>query len=313
MRIVVLAYHDVGCACLQVLLDAGQDICALFTHEDDPEEGAWFGSVARLARAHGIPVHTPENINEPESIDTIRDLAPDIIFSFYYRRLVGSEILDIPLRGAMNLHGSLLPHYRGRSPLNWVLLRGEPETGVTLHYMVRRADAGPIVAQSRLSIGEHETAPELHARITVESAALLERVLPAIREGNNPRIEQDLRSGSYFGGRRPEDGRIDWTRPAVEIHNLVRAVTRPWPGAFTACGDRKLFVWRASPDDAESASPAGRILPGPGLRVAAGRGVLRVLRAQFEGGPDHSGEALVSEGSIRRGEILGQGPAHRED
>lgn len=305
MKVVVLAYHDVGCACLRVLLDAGDEVQALFTHEDDPAEGRWFGSVARLAVSHGIPVHKPADINTPESIEIIRALDPDIIFSFYYRQLVRSEILDIPRLGAMNLHASLLPRYRGRSPVNWVLLRGERQTGVTLHYMVPRADAGPIVAQSRLAVGEHETAPQLHARVTVEAATLLERALADIRRGTNARVEQDPRSASYFGRRRPADGRIDWSRPALELHDLVRAVTQPWPGAFTFHQGRKLSIWSASPEDAATPSDPGRVLPGPALRVATGRGVLRVMRAQLEGGASRSGPTLLTEGVIRPGDLLG--------
>lgn len=142
MKAVVFAYHDMGCTGIRALLDAGYDIAAIFTHPDNPGENHFFGSVARLAAEQGIPVWAPEDVNHPLWIERIREMKPDVLFSFYYRNLLGDEILRLAPKGAFNLHGSLLPKYRGRAPLNWVLVNGESETGVTLHRMVNRADAG---------------------------------------------------------------------------------------------------------------------------------------------------------------------------
>ncbi|MCL7652094.1 bifunctional UDP-glucuronic acid oxidase/UDP-4-amino-4-deoxy-L-arabinose formyltransferase, partial [Klebsiella pneumoniae] len=153
MKAVVFAYHDMGCTGIQALLDAGYDIAAIFTHPDNPGENHFFGSVARLAAEQGIPVWAPEDVNHPLWIERIREMKPDVLFSFYYRNLLGDEILNLAPKGAFNLHGSLLPKYRGRAPLNWVLVNGESETGVTLHRMVNRADAGDIVAQQAVAIG----------------------------------------------------------------------------------------------------------------------------------------------------------------
>jgi len=137
MRAVVLAYHNIGCVGIEALLANGYEIAAVFTHRDDPNENLWFRSVAELAAQHEIPVFAPDDINHPLWVQRIREMAPDILFSFYYRDMVKPEILDIPTAGCLNLHGSLLPKYRGRCPINWVLVNGEEETGVTLHYMPR--------------------------------------------------------------------------------------------------------------------------------------------------------------------------------
>lgn len=295
MRVVVFGYHDVGCAGLEVLLECEHEIAAVYTHADDPQEARWFGSLADRAAARGIPVERPEDPSGPRWIEALRATRPDVLFSFYYRRLLDPALLAIPPRGAFNLHGSLLPRYRGRCPLNWVLIHGERETGVTLHHMVERADAGDIVGQRRVPIGPDETAPMLHRKLVAAARDLLRDALPAIEHGDCPRRPQDARAASYFGRRRPEDGHIDWNRPAREIHDLVRAVTRPWPGAFTILGGERLFVWSAAaePSTGMDAAPGVR-LAGPGLRVGTGAGALRILCCQLEGRPELGGAELAA-------------------
>jgi len=147
MKAIVFAYHDIGCVGLKALTDAGYDIAAVFTHTDDANENHFFSSVARTGAELGLPVYAPEDVNHPLWVDRIRDLKPDVIFSFYYRNLISDEILALAPQGGFNLHGSLLPRYRGRAPINWALLHGETSTGVTLHKMVARADAGDIAGQ----------------------------------------------------------------------------------------------------------------------------------------------------------------------
>lgn len=163
-----------GCQGVQALLDAGYEIAAIFTHTDNPGEKAFFGSVSRLAASAGIPVYAPDEVNHPLWIERISQLAPDVIFSFYYRHLLSDEILSLAPAGAFNLHGSLLPKYRGRAPLNWVLVNGETETGVTLHRMVKRADAGAIIAQQRVAISPDDVALTLHHKLCQAARHLLE-------------------------------------------------------------------------------------------------------------------------------------------
>lgn len=297
-RLIVFGYHDIGYACLQELLDRGANVVAVVTHRDDPGETIWFGSVAELATARGIPVHTPDDPNVPAFVDTIRSHRPDILFSFYYRRLLSPAILAIPPLGAINLHGSLLPKYRGRAPLNWVLVHGESVTGVTLHHMDARADHGDIIAQREVPIGIEDTALTLSRKLTAAARALLAETYPLIASGRAPRIPQDHSAATKFGRRTPADGRIDWSRSAWEIYNLIRAVTHPFPGAFTFLGATRVFLWSARPPKGHSMeAPPGTIQgigEGGALEVATGDGVLEVLRIQPDGGPETDGATFFT-------------------
>ncbi len=294
MRSVVFAYHDVGYVCLQELLRTGDEVIAVLTHEDDPREEVWFRSVRRLAEEHGVPVHTPDTVNTAAWIAQLAAWQPDFLFSFYYRKILCADILRIPRCGAFNLHGSLLPKYRGRCPVNWVLIHDERESGVTLHYMEEKPDRGDIIAQRRVPITDDDTALTLFHKLTGAAAALIRDTYPLLRAGRAPRIPQNHTAASYFGGRRPEDGRIDWAWPARAIFNLVRAVTHPYPGAFTSWQGRRLYVWEARPVEAAPVTPApaapGTIISvTPQVRVQTGSDLLQLLRVQLEGEEELSG------------------------
>lgn len=280
--IVLFAYQDVGYVCLEELLARGANVRALFTHADDPDENRWFRSVAALAQQHGIPVHTPASLNTPHWVEQLRALRPDLILSCYYRQMIGKDILALAPLGAFNMHGSLLPKYRGRAPVNWALLHGEHETGVTLHHMVARADAGDIVDQQAVAISATDTARDLYPRITAAARQVLARQLDNLLRGSAPRRPQDESQASYFGGRRPEDGRIDWQQSATRIFNLIRAVTHPYPGAFTTYNSRRLYIWWAMACDGVSGAPGEVVAVAP-LRIASGSGGLEVRTWQWEG------------------------------
>lgn len=311
MKIAVFAYHDIGFECLKVLIEAGEEVVAVVTHEDEPGEEIWFSSVAQLARKGQLPVYTPSNPNTADFVHLMRGLAPELTFSFYYRRLLSKELLEIPRLGGINLHGSLLPKYRGRAPINWVLVKGETETGVTLHYMVEKADGGDIIAQRRVPIDAEDTALDLFKKMTVAGRELLRDTLPLIKDGTAPRIPQDDGMATSFGRRRPEDGKIDWVQPAKSIHNLIRAVTHPFPGAFTFCEGKKLYVWRAVPADSElsgASSVPGTVEAaekGKGMVVRTGTGRLIVNRVQLEGKEEMAGGELMERYGIRVGTKLG--------
>ena len=284
MKAIVLAYHNIGCAGLEAVLRSGIEVAAVFTHKDDPGENIWFKSVAESAAAHGVPVYAPEDINHPLWVEKIKALAPDFLFSFYYRNMVKPAVLEIPKQGALNLHGSLLPKYRGRCPANWVLVNGETETGVTLHYMTPHPDDGDIVAQRKILIANKDTAATLFEKMVPAATALLDAVLPKLIKGKAPRKPQDHSQATYFGGRKPADGLMDWTKSATEIRNLVRAVTKPYPGAFTHLGDRKLIVWSASIVTGAKAAKPGTILTASPLVVACGTDALQLDLVQADGG-----------------------------
>jgi methionyl-tRNA formyltransferase len=245
-RAVVFAYHNVGVRCLSVLLAHGVDVALVVTHQDNPGETIWFDSVAELAAQHGLPCITPDDPNDPAVVAQIAALSPDFIFSFYYRLMLKPALLSLPRLGAYNMHGSLLPKYRGRVPVNWAVLRGERETGASLHRMLEKPDAGALVAQQVVPILPDDTALVVFRKVTVAAEMALDHILPGLLNGTTEEIPQDLTQGSYFGGRKAEDGRIDWRQSAQAIHNLIRAVAPPYPGAFcdrlvAECGDGKLL------------------------------------------------------------------------
>lgn len=241
---VVFAYHNVGYRCLAVLLAQDVEIKLVVTHQDDANENVWFGSVAQLAALHDIPTITPEDPNTAEVIEQIIASAPDFIFSFYYRKMLSAPLLAAAKRGAFNMHGSLLPRYRGRVPVNWAIIHGEHETGATLHEMVVKPDAGRIVDQMAVPILPDDNAREVFDKVLVAAEIVLHRSLPALLAGTAAMHKQDLSAGSYFSGRRAEDGRIDWRLGAHAIHNLVRAVTLPYPGAFFELDGARIVLWR---------------------------------------------------------------------
>ncbi len=307
MKAIVLAYHNIGCVGIDALLRHGFEICAVFTHRDDPAENIWFDSVAELAASHNIPVFAPEDINHPLWVRRIKDMAPDILFSFYYRKLVRPAILEIPPAGCLNLHGSLLPKYRGRCPVNWVLLNGENETGVTLHYMTAEPDAGDIVAQKPAAISNSDTARTLLERLAATASGMLDEVLPQIRTGTATRTPQDHSQATYFGGRRPADGEIDWMSEARRVRNLVRAVTRPYPGAFSHLGDRKCLFWAVSEVSWEGHGVMpGKIVSTDPLTIACGQGAIRVDSAQPADGVYMTGSQFARELNLVEG--MGFGP-----
>jgi methionyl-tRNA formyltransferase len=280
-RAVVFAYHDVGVRCLKTLLSGGVAVPLVVTVADDPGEQRWFASVAATAIDYGLEVVAPADANTPELARRVSELQPDFLFSFYYRALLGPALLRTPRRGALNMHGSLLPRYRGRAPVNWAILRGERETGATLHYMVERADAGDIIDSQAVPILIDDDAREVFAKVTVAAESVLARSLPALIAGSAPRRPQPILPGEYFGRRRPQDGRIDWSRPALEIHNLVRAVAPPFPAAFGEVGGERWEIHRTRLSEEVSAPRAATLFGLEGeCYLACGDGrSLRLLAA----------------------------------
>lgn len=306
MKTIVLAYHNIGCAGLEKLIEYGFDVKAVFTHKDDPHENVWFDSVAELAARHKIPVFAPEDINHFLWVQKIKDYKPDVLFSFYYRAMLKPALLEVPAVGCFNLHGSLLPRYRGRCPVNWVLINGEKETGVTLHCMTPRPDDGDIVGQRKILISDDDTAKTLYTKITSAAQDVLDQTLPAIKSKKFRRIPQDNSLASYYGGRRPEQGEINWQEPAECVRNVVRALTRPYPGAFTFLRNKKIFLWGVSVcAKAQGKKKPGTIVGLDPLRVACKEGEIQVDFAQAENGVYMSGAQLARDLNLTLGMQFG--------
>ncbi len=308
-RILFFGYSEVGYDCLSLLLERGDHVVALLTHEDNPHEKIWFKTPAVAARAKGIPVFTPDSVNTPEWRGRIAALQPDLILSVYYRHMIGTKIFSLPRLGAWNMHGSLLPKYRGRAPINWAVLHGEPRLGMTLHRMVKSADAGAVVDQEGVDIGPRDTAEQAFRKVMPCARLVLARQMDALLAGTAHETPQDDSQATCFGGRKPEDGRINWAQTSVQTFNLIRAVTDPYPGAFTEAGGARLMVWWAETDTpairqhvgsplaggppsvhGASASPAPAAAPGTILSlaplvVATADGALELTKTEWKGDP----------------------------
>ena len=282
--ILFFGYSEVGFACLDLLLKRGDNVIGLITHEDNPDENIWFKTPAAAAAEHGIPVFTPDSVNTPEWRGKIAEMKPDLILSVYYRHMIGQKILDIPPLGAFNMHGSLLPKYRGRAPINWAVLHGEPRIGMTLHRMVKSADAGEIIDQEGVAICPVDTAEQAFRKVLPCAPTVLARQIENLLTGTavgTPQVESEA---TYFGGRKPEDGRIDWSLSSKEIFDLIRAVTDPYPGAFTEFNGTRLMVWWAEPAPSQSGKP-GEILSLDPFIVSTGDGALHLTRTEWRGTP----------------------------
>jgi methionyl-tRNA formyltransferase len=259
MRAVVFAYSEVGVRCVRELLAQGVKIPLLFTHRDDPKETQWFASVQHLAAAHGVRAVTPDSPNTAEWLAEAAALKPDFVFSFYYRYMLDAKWLQLARLGALNMHGSLLPKFRGRAPVHWAILKGETRTGASLHYMVEKPDAGDLVDQQAVAILENDNALDVSIKVAAAAEEVLRRSLPALIAGTAARQPLDLSEGSYFGRRTPEDGRIDFQQGAKVIHDLVRAVAPPFPGAFTDIGAARVGILETRID--ATPVPAGVTVP----------------------------------------------------
>ncbi len=287
-RILFFGYSEVGYECLSLLLERGDNIVALITHEDNPHEKIWFKTPAVAAKEKGIPIFTPEKANTPEWIERIAALKPDLILSVYYRNMISSKILPLAPLGAFNMHGSLLPKYRGRAPINWAVLHGEPRIGMTLHRMVKSADAGAIVDQEGVEIGPRDTAEQAFRKVLPCARRVLARQIDSLLAGKARETPQDETQVTYFGGRKPEDGRIAWTQTSGQIFNLIRAVTDPYPGAFSDVGPARLMVWWAETDSPATRGRRGRpgeVLSVSPLVVATGDGALELTKTEWRNAP----------------------------
>lgn len=287
MKAVVFAYSNVGDRCLRVLRARGVEVPLVVTHRDHVGEAVWFERVADTAVDLGLRFVFGDDPLDPALHRAVAEARPDVIFAFYYRSLLPAAVLELAPRGAFNMHGSLLPRYRGRAPTNWAVVNGEQETGATLHEMVAKADAGRIVDQQAVPILPDDTGRQVFDKVTVAAEQVLWRSLPAIVAGEIRFRPNDVAAGSYFGRRTPEDGRIDWSQPAARVYDLVRAVAPPYPGAFTELAGVTLVIAtaRLAVDTPATAKPPGlRVVDGRIIAVCGdGRGIeIRELRSAGE-------------------------------
>lgn len=289
----VFAYSEVGYRCLETLLDRGVNVTAVITYTDSPSEEIWFRSVADLARSRGIEPWLDRDLSDKDTLKAIKALKPKVIFSFYYRDIIPDKVLKLAKLGAFNIHGSLLPRYRGRACINWAVLNGETETGATLHRMTEKADRGNIVDQEVVSIDQGDTAKDVFLKVSDAATEILGRSLESIESGDAKGVPQDDTLATLFGGRKPEDGLIRWDQSSKRIYDLIRAVTHPYPGAFSFFGDKKVLFWWGTPMEGTSLGKPGSVLCLNPMVVSTGKGNLEIQRVQFEGEPELDGPSFA--------------------
>jgi len=287
MRILFVGSKDRGARCLEALLEAGRDVVGVVTEPDDDPDAFWDRSVAETAGELGIDTYVPEDVNDPAFLDTVRELAPDLVAMSGFSRILGPRFLEIPTEGTINLHAGKLPEYRGGSPMNWAIINGETEGVATIHYATEQVDAGGVLAEQQFEIGETDTIAEVRDRTLDIFPPMLLEVVDRIEAGGVSVREFDVSNGTYWGSRLPQDGRIRWEQmSAKEVYDFVRALTHPYPGAFATYRDEQIFIWDATPiEDVIKHTPGRICMKRDGGRVVAAsdRG-LCIETVQLSGG-----------------------------
>ena len=286
MRVVFMGTPDIAATCLKKVLDDGFDVVGVWTQPDRPKGRGMKlvqSPVKELALANNIPVFQPENFRADEDVQALRDLNPDVVAVVAYGRILPQRVLDIPTKGCVNIHASILPEYRGSAPYQWAVLDGKKETGVTAQHMVREMDAGDIIDVAKTPIGENETAGELLDRLAVLGADLLSRTLTAFAEGTVTRTPQDPAGISFAPMLDKSMCPIDWNKTAQQVHDQVRGL-HPWPIAPMELKGKKFKVHATR--IVEGAGQPGEILglTKTGLKIACGEGAVEVISLQAEGG-----------------------------
>jgi methionyl-tRNA formyltransferase len=286
MRIVFLGSGAFAIPSFEALIDAGHEVAALVT-QPDREKGRGRSlappPLKPVAEARGVPVHQPRRVREATAQDTLRALAPEVQVVVAYGQILPRSVIDIPRRGTVNVHGSLLPRYRGAAPIQWAIVNGERETGVTTMLIDEGLDTGPTLLSRSTPIGTEETAADLEARLAVLGAEVLVETLAGIGAGTLKPVPQDDSRATLAPIIRKEDGRLDWTMPAMALARRVRGF-HPWPGTFALWQDRPLKVLRARPEDGGASEPGAIVsVDKAGLVVGCGEGTrLRLLEVQPE-------------------------------
>lgn len=284
-RIIFMGTPAFACPTLQILLDRGEHLVGVFTQPDRPKgrgQKLQPPPVKELALQHGIPVHQPLKVRAPEVIEQIRALKPDLIVVVAFGQILPKALLEIPPQGCINVHASLLPRYRGAAPLNWCIVNGEQETGVTTMLMDVGLDTGPMLLKKSTPIGPDEEITALHDRMSLLGAVLLDETLDGLKAGIIVPEPQNDADSSYAPLLKKEDGLIDWTKPAQQIHNLVRGLAS-WPGAYSFLQDQPLKVHRTSLGSATGQPGAVLSATPKGIEVACGQGSLLIHELQAAG------------------------------
>ncbi len=305
-KILFMGTPDFAVASLRRLVEDGYTICGVFTQPDKPKNRGMKlvpSPVKEYALTQEIPVFQPGRIRDEEAVDTVRALQPDLIVTVAYGQILPEEILRMPRLGAINVHASLLPKYRGAAPINWAILNGEKETGVSIMYMVRELDAGDVIHVCKTEIGPDEDAPSLWNRLAALGAQALSETVPALENGTAAAVPQDAARSTYAPMLSRALSPMDWTKPAAELHNQVRGLI-PWPCASASLDGKEFKIFRTIPGGRTAAAPGTLLQAGKaGIEVACGDGwSLRILELQAAGGKRMAAADYLRGHPIRIGE-----------
>ena len=296
MRIVFMGTPEFAAASLEQLLTTRHEVVGVFTQPDKPKGRGYKlvpPPVKELALAHQIPVFQPQKMRDGQALEILQQLQPELIAVVAYGKLLPKEILELPKYGCINVHGSLLPKYRGAGPIQWSIIDGEKTTGVTTMYMGEGLDTGDMILKKETPIGENETSGELHDRLAVIGAQALVETVDLLEQGKAPREKQDDALSCYAPMLDKKIAKLDFAQPATKLHDLIRGLS-PWPVAHTTFEGKLLKVHRAVVAQAQGdCGPAGKVLDSKKLIVACGSGALELQQVQLEGGKRISGEDFM--------------------
>ena len=288
MRVVFMGTPDIAATCLKKILEKGHEVVAVYTQPDRPKNRGMklaFSPVKEVALSHNLPVFQPENFRQEQDVQQLRALRPDVVAVVAYGRILPQSVLDIPPKGCINIHASLLPAYRGSAPYQWAVLDGRKETGVTAMYLCREMDAGDIIDTAATPIGENETAGELLDRLAVLGAELLDKTLCAIENGTVQRTAQDHSKATYAPMLDKTMCPIDFTKTSQQVHDHVRGMN-PWPVATMELKGKRFKVYETNLVNETTNQAPGSVLEltKQGLKMACGQGVIEIRVLQAEGG-----------------------------
>ncbi|MEG6522147.1 methionyl-tRNA formyltransferase [Desulfotomaculum sp. 1211_IL3151] len=311
MRIVFMGTPDFAAVSLKALLEAGQQVVAVVTQPDKPKgrgKQVQAPPVKVLAEAYDLPVLQPTSVRTNEFLQIMQEINPECIIVVAYGKILPSELLDLPPKGCINVHASILPYYRGSAPIHWAIINGETETGVTTMYMDKGMDTGDMILKSYLSIGSEDTVGEIHDKLAAQGAELLLETTRLLEQNRTPRTPQNNDLATYAPMLKKENELIQWHTGANKIHNHVRGMN-PWPVTYTTWGDKILKIWRtALPPQGNNAAEPGTVLEtnSSGILVQAGQGQILIKELQLQGSKRMEAEQFLRGKQLLPGTVLGK-------
>lgn len=309
MRVIFMGTPDFSVSTLEEIIKAGHEVIGVVTQPDKPKgrgKAVLYTPVKEKAMEHNIPVYQPVKVKDPEFVEVLRDLKPDVIVVVAFGQILPKSILEMTKYGCINVHASLLPKYRGAAPIQWTIIDGEKETGITTMYMDVGIDTGDMLLQAKTPITEDETYGSLHDKLAEIGGKLLVETLEGLEKGNIQRKQQDDSQSNYVKMIFKDQGKIEFEKSAVEIERLIRGLN-PWPSAYTTLDGKTLKIWKASVVSGVNQGRPGEIVEvkKDAIVVQTGQGALAIKELQLEGKKRMDTQSFLLGYQIKQGNILG--------